>query len=824
MQKQSFFRQTAWRNLRRGGQHSLVAILCIFFGVASLVALNTLSISLKKAFVVAPPLLLGGDISGGREGAEFIEAEDLAWLEAQEAQGEITASTLIAYSRNIVFRSEADPVWHYPGAGFGVDTQTYPLAGSIRLQGRHDVQPLTLLEDDQSMLVSLDIAERYKIQPGMTLTISDLNYGIPLQLRVAGILDDTVNHQGDKVFYSLEVASRLVGGRPAYNTLLVNTPKPGAFLEKMNANGWWGLTATEAANSSKASEETLIFLLNGAGILALLIGGIGIGNTMQVLLNRRQREIATWKLLGYQNSDIRLLFALEAGLIGLLGSLPGAVVGIALSWGMTGIFARTSTMLVRWQAQPLMAVAAVLLGVFVSVIFSLWAILRVDHVSPASLLRQDPGSGKAQRLLSGLSGTLVVGIPFALVSMLIMSGLIKGMIALLLAGIGLGFLSLLVAVGLGAVGALLPVQAQPLLSLPKRNLVKNGLTPILAGVALLIGVVTIFFTLVTINNSTALNVNDQANWQGQNLMLVAPASHEAALMQALEDVKTEETTLMLTRMVKSIKLAGNPIFNMRADQLLGFDGPGKYALVGPALGSQPGVYTSDYLKLPVGSELQINFQDGSQVLVPVIGSYSSLPNETMAISGVLMSADQLRAIAKPDFVQLSLSVSPQDLAALTRIEGPLAQIATPVNLIERAARFTQAYRNFFVLALVVAGACFAAGLLLIANSVSLSVLNRRYQIGVQKSMGYSQAQVLGTLMVEYLIIAGVAFLIGLTAILGVSLLARLTYGSLAALFSPTPVSILLVALCTFGLTALTVLAAAWKPIQVSPMVVLGERQ
>lgn len=823
MQKLNLFLQLAWRNLRRGGQHNLVAILCIFFGVASLVALNTLAISLKNAFVVDPARLLGGDISGGRADTEFIEAEDLSWLEQQKALGEISASTLIAYSHNLAFRSEADPVWRYPGAGFGVDTQTYPLAGSIRLQDHHETQPLALLEDGQSMLVTLDLAKRYKIKPGMTLTISDLNYGIPLQLKVVGILDDTVNHQGDKVYYNLDVAERLVGGRPAYNTLLVNTPSPQAFLNKMKANGWWGITAQEAANSSKHVQDILIFLLNGAGILALLIGGIGIANTMQVLLNRRQREVATWKLLGYQNSNIRLLFTLEAGLIGVLGSLPGALAGIGLSWVMTGIFARTSTMLVRWQVQPLMVIASALVGIFVSMLFALWAILRVSQVSPASLLRQDPSLRTARSFTRDFFGALLIVIPFTFVSALIMGSLPKGILVLLYAGLGLGFLSLLVTAGLGLAGILMPVKAQPLLSIPKRNLVKNGLTPILAGVALLIGVITIFFTLASMSNTSDLNVDVQKSWQGQNLMLVAPATNEEALNQALQGINTEDPSLMLTRLVESINLVGNPEFKIRTNQLIGFDGIGKYELDGPALGSIPGVYTPDYLDLPAGSELQISLQDGSQAVLPVVGSYDSQPNDTMGIYGILMSAEHLRQIATPQFIQLSLKVSLQDLAALTSMNSPLAQIAMPVNLIERAARFSQNYRNFFVLALVVAGACFSAGMLLIANSVSLSVLNRRYQIGVQKCMGYSKSQVLRTLMVEYLVVAAVAFLIGLCAILVLSGLGQLLYGAVAALFSPSFISVLLVALCTFGLTAFTVLFAAWKPIQVSPMVVLGER-
>jgi hypothetical protein len=57
-----------------------------------------------------------------------------------------------------------------------------------------------------------------------------------------------------------------------------------------------------------------------------------------------------------------------------------------------------------------------------------------------------------------------------------------------------------------------------------------------------------------------------------------------------------------------------------------------------------------------------------------------------------------------------------------------------VNLVAHAARFALAYRNLFNLAVSMAGLALLAGVLLMANSVSLAVLDRRYDIGVLKAI------------------------------------------------------------------------------------------
>ena len=71
------------------------------------------------------------------------------------------------------------------------------------------------------------------------------------------------------------------------------------------------------------------FLL-GIAAISLLVGGIGIANTMYTSVLERTREIGVMKAIGARNSDILAIFIIEAGTLGLVGGIAGIVFGFGV--------------------------------------------------------------------------------------------------------------------------------------------------------------------------------------------------------------------------------------------------------------------------------------------------------------------------------------------------------------------------------------------------------------------------------------------------------------------------------------------------------------
>ena len=72
-------------------------------------------------------------------------------------------------------------------------------------------------------------------------------------------------------------------------------------------------------------------VLVGIAAISLLVGGIGIMNTMYTSVLERTKEIGTMKAVGAKNSDILILFLIESGLLGLVGGVIGIAIGLGLS-------------------------------------------------------------------------------------------------------------------------------------------------------------------------------------------------------------------------------------------------------------------------------------------------------------------------------------------------------------------------------------------------------------------------------------------------------------------------------------------------------------
>ena len=84
-----------------------------------------------------------------------------------------------------------------------------------------------------------------------------------------------------------------------------------------------------------ASFQNILIVIQGVLIgiaaISLLVGGIGIMNTMYASVLERTKEIGTMKAIGAKNSHILLLFLIESSLLGLVGGLIGIIIGLILA-------------------------------------------------------------------------------------------------------------------------------------------------------------------------------------------------------------------------------------------------------------------------------------------------------------------------------------------------------------------------------------------------------------------------------------------------------------------------------------------------------------
>ena len=103
--------------------------------------------------------------------------------------------------------------------------------------------------------------------------------------------------------------------------------------EAITAMGFQASSNVEWVESSQKQMQAQQAVLGGIGAVSLLVAAIGIANTMMMSIYERTKEIGVMKVLGCDMKNIRDMFLLESGFIGLMGG----VVGIAVSFGISKI-------------------------------------------------------------------------------------------------------------------------------------------------------------------------------------------------------------------------------------------------------------------------------------------------------------------------------------------------------------------------------------------------------------------------------------------------------------------------------------------------------
>jgi putative ABC transport system permease protein len=176
--------------------------------------------------------------------------------------------------------------------------------------------------------------------------------------------------------------SKLVAGVTVYG-------KPGVNLDtladRINATVP-GVKATRPSTlvaSFNSGGAIFTAITTGAALLALVVGGLSVINTMLMAVTERVREIGLKKAVGAHVSHILREYLLEAVMIGLIGG----TIGLALGWGITSLInlgsPNTTLFLLTWRLVILSLVFSVGLGAVAGIIPA----LRASRMDPVRALR-----------------------------------------------------------------------------------------------------------------------------------------------------------------------------------------------------------------------------------------------------------------------------------------------------------------------------------------------------------------------------------------------------------------------------------------------------
>jgi putative ABC transport system permease protein len=444
-----FMAALLWRETRASWKRLALFVFCIAAGVGGLVAVKSFSANLQRTIQLEARTLMAADVVM-QSNRPFDAAEEGALAHLQVRGVRIVRS----YEFASMARDPAnDRVLLASVRAVGPG---YPFYGQV-LTGSG--QPLSALLTQDSVLVEKALLLQMALKVGDAVELGQRRY------RIADVLikepDAPVQlfRPGPRVLMSDEgaLATGLIGSLSLIRySALMKLPQGedplavAAALKRELPERFARITTFDQAQPQVSRFlGRLTNYLNLVGLVALLLGGIGVAGAIRVFLTQKMDTLAILKCLGATSRDLVATYLLQALLMGLLGSLIGLGLGFAAQAALPtllgGLVPVTLELALPWQA----VAEGLALGLITAFWFTLPPLLGLRKVPPARVFRRhvDPPESPAGRwrrvILTGAwalllaAGLAVWQTGISRVSGVFLLGLAGTVVALYLGALGL---------------------------------------------------------------------------------------------------------------------------------------------------------------------------------------------------------------------------------------------------------------------------------------------------------------------------------------------------------------------------------------------------
>ncbi|RTL00705.1 MAG: FtsX-like permease family protein, partial [Lysobacterales bacterium] len=200
--------------------------------------------------------------------------------------------------------------------------------------------PAQLTTQPDAVLASSALARRLQLAVGDRLTIRA--GGRTQSLRIAGRFEADDDAAAERLIADIATAQAVLGraGRLDRIDLVLDDAAAAALAARLPPPF---RLETAAARAGELGRLTAAFRFNldALSLLALLVGAFLIRNTLEFAVVRRRPLLGLLRALGVTRRELLGLIALEAAVLGLLGSALGLLLGALLARGLTGLVGRT---------------------------------------------------------------------------------------------------------------------------------------------------------------------------------------------------------------------------------------------------------------------------------------------------------------------------------------------------------------------------------------------------------------------------------------------------------------------------------------------------
>ena len=389
----------AWRESRTARRRLLLYMSSISLGVAALVAIDSFSENVIQSVHEQSKALLGGDVSSSRQNARTPAIDSLR--DSLSHAGFASATATNFNSMALVQRTGGTRLVQVHAV-----SPSYPFYGNIisapaqawsQLQNAHNVIV------DPSLLVSLDgqIGDTVSLGSAKFVVIGTLK-SVPGDVGISAAI-------GPRVYiperYVDETQLVVFGSRVEYETLFKLPTKFSSdlfisrFGKRIQQGTQGGNIRGAGYNESRLANaiEELHDFLAIVGLVALLLGGIGVASGVHAFAMRKIDPVAVLRCLGATSWQVLGIYTLQAAIMGLIGAAAGVALGVGIQFMFPRVLHDFLPVDVEVHLAPSAMLLGLLIGVWVALLFAMRPLVALRRVSPLQALRREPDSAALRR-------------------------------------------------------------------------------------------------------------------------------------------------------------------------------------------------------------------------------------------------------------------------------------------------------------------------------------------------------------------------------------------------------------------------------------------